>query len=210
MEIGAREVVLVCDRVGIVAFAFSGVELGARKHLDVFGLLVMGLVTATGGGLMRDLILDRVPFVISHEDYLAWAVGASLLSIVLLAWRRPVPRWAIAGADALGLGAFAVAGSFAAIEAGFGVGVAVLLAAVTGTGGGLLRDVLAARVPLVLRAEINATAAMLGGLIVWVLHDWSTEGAALAGLVAAAVLRAVSVARGVNLPRPFSPPPDSE
>ncbi|MCS7294838.1 MAG: TRIC cation channel family protein [Chloroflexota bacterium] len=210
MEIGARDIVLVCDRVGIVAFAFSGVELGARKHFDIFGLLVMGVVTATGGGLIRDLILDRVPFVIAHADYLGWAVGASLLSMAVLAWRRPLPRWAIAGADALGLGAFAVAGAFAAIDADFGPAVTVLLAAVTATGGGLLRDVLAARVPLVLRAEINATAAMLGGFLVWALHTWTTEGAALAGLAVTAMVRAYSVARHVNLPRPFPPPAGEE
>lgn len=209
MEFGSREIVLVCDRIGIVAFAFSGVEVGARKQLDVFGLLVMGVVTATGGGLIRDLILDRVPFVVAHEDYLAWAVGASLLSMGWLSWRKSVPRGFIATADALGLGAFAVAGAYAAIDEDFGLAIAVLLAATTATGGGLVRDVLAARVPLVLRAEINATAAMLGGLIVWLLHEWSTEGAALAGLVVTATVRAVSVARGVNLPR-MLPPPDSE
>lgn len=169
----------------------------------------MGLVTATGGGLIRDLILDRVPFVVVHEDYLAWAVGASLLSMAWLSWRRSAPRGFIAAANALGLGAFAVAGAFAAIDEGFGLAVTVLLAATTATGGGLVRDVLAARVPLVLRAEINATAAMLGGFIVWLLHDWSTEGAALAALVVTATVRAVSVARGVNLPQ-ILPPPDHE
>lgn len=196
-----RDIVLICDRIGIVAFAFSGVELGVRKGLDLFGLVVMGVVTATGGGLLRDVILDRVPFVIAHEDYLGVAVAASLLSILLLAWRRPLPRGAIAGADALGLGAFATAGAFAALETGHGFGVVVLLAAVTATGGGLLRDLLAARVPLVLRSEINATAAMAGGALVWALQDVSTGAAALAGLSTTAVLRAVSVAKGLDLPR---------
>ena len=205
MQFDVRDVVLICDRVGIVAFAFSGVELGVRKGLDLFGLLVMGIVTATGGGLLRDVILDRVPFVISHQDYLAVAAAASLLSILLLSWRRPLPRAVIAAADALGLGAFATAGAFAGIEAGHGVGVAVLLAAVTATGGGLLRDILAARVPLVLRSEINATAAMVGGALVWALHEHSTSVAALAGLAATALLRAVSVAKRLDLPRLGSP-----
>lgn len=205
MEIDAQDLVLACDRAGIVAFAFSGVEVGARKHLDVFGLLAMGVVTATGGGLVRDLLLNRVPFVFTHEDYLAWAVGASLAAMLLLAWRRPPPRWVAVAADALGLGAFAVAGSFAAIDAGLGPGVVVVLGATTATGGGLLRDVLAARVPLVLRAEINATAAMAGGLTVWLLHGWSTGGAALAGLSLTATLRVVSVVRRLDLPRPFPP-----
>lgn len=206
VDVSASTVIAVCDRLGIVAFAFSGVEVGARRRLDIFGLLVMGLVTATGGGAMRDVALGRLPLVLEHEDYLLWAVGSSLVAIALAFRGWPVPRPAVAVADAVGLGAFAVAGSIAAISRDLGVPATVLLAILTATGGGVIRDLLADRVPLVLRAEVNATAAGLGGIAVWAIDPLSTGGAALAGAGLAAAVRIGSLALNLHLPHPKNGP----
>lgn len=202
MDLDADDLVKLFDRVGIVAFAFSGVEVGARRRLDVFGLLVMGLVTATGGGVVRDLILVRLPFVVDHEDYFLWAAVASAVAIIVVWTNRKIPPLLVSVADAVGLGAFAAAGALAAIAAGLGLVPAVLLAVITGTGGGVIRDLLADRVPLVLRSEVNATAAALGGLAVWAIEPVSAGLAALIGATATALVRVAGLAFNINLPVP--------
>ncbi|HET7738636.1 MAG TPA: TRIC cation channel family protein, partial [Tepidiformaceae bacterium] len=182
MNIDAFDIITVLDRIGIVAFAIAGVQVGVRRRLDIFGLLVMGVVSATGGGAMRDVALGRLPLVLDRVDYLLWAGAASSLGIAL-AWRsRALPPAVLLVADSVGLGAFAVAGAFAAISAGLELPAVVLIAVVTATGGGVIRDLLADRVPLVLRAEVNATAAALGGIAVWAIEPASTGAAALVGL----------------------------
>jgi uncharacterized membrane protein YeiH len=206
VHLSASELIGALDRIGIVAFALSGVEVGARRRLDVFGLLVMGVVTATGGGLMRDAVIGDTPRVLEQWDYLAWAVGASIAAIVLVSVERTVPRWLLAVADAAGLGAFAAAGALAGLRAGLPVTAVIVLAMLTATGGGVLRDLLANRVPLVLRAEVNATAAGLGGVVVWALDPVSTGGAALAGAAVAAAIRVATISFKVNLPRPGAAP----
>jgi uncharacterized membrane protein YeiH len=198
----AETLVGIFDRAGIVAFAFSGVEVGSRKRLDIFGLVVMGIVTAGGGGVFRDLLLDRTPLLLVREDYLLLATLASLAAIPLIArdWRWL--RWAVAIASAVGLGAFAVAGALAGIAAGLPLPAVLLLAVLTATGGGVIRDLFADEVPLVLRTELNATAAAAGGLAVWALEDWQRGAAALAGALVTTGLRLASVAFGVQLPAP--------
>jgi uncharacterized membrane protein YeiH len=202
VDIEAADLIGALDRAGIVAFAFSGVEVGVRRRLDIFGLLVMGSVTATGGGLMRDVVLGRVPLVLDRPDYLLWALGASLLASLLIWRKRRYPRFLLAIADAAGLGAFATAGALAGIQADLSVMAVVLLAILTATGGGVVRDLLADRVPLVLRSEVNATAAAAGGLAVWFAEPVSPGAAALLGVSVTALLRVGGLAFNVHLPHP--------
>lgn len=200
MDLSASDLIGILDRAGIVAFAFSGVEVGARRRLDVFGLLVMGVITAVGGGAMRDVVLGRIPLALERPDYLLFAVASAAVAIVFLWRQRRVPRVLVGVADAAGLGAFAAAGALAAVRADLPVVAVVLMAMLTATGGGVLRDVLAARIPLVLRSEINATAAGVGGLAVWALEPLSVGGAALAGAAVAAALRLAGIAFDLHLP----------
>lgn len=200
VDFDTGDLVRALDRVGIIAFALSGVEIGARRRLDVFGLLVMGVVTATGGGLVRDVILGRLPFVLEHPDYLVWAILSSGAAIAVVWSGRSIPRRLLAVADAGGLGAFAAAGALAALSAGLALPAVVLLAIVTATGGGVIRDLLADRVPLVLRSEVNATAAALGGFVVWLVEPFSAGTAAIAGMAVAAAVRVITLALGINLP----------
>lgn len=202
MDLDSGDLVGVLDRAGIVAFAFSGVQVGVRRHLDLFGLLVMGVVTATGGGVIRDATLDRMPLVLANPDYLAWAVGGSAAAIILI-WRRArYPRFVLAIAEAGGLGAFATAGALAAIGAGLGWSGVMLMAIVTAVGGGVIRDLLADRVPFVLHSEVNATAAALGGLATWAAYDVSNGAATLLGLGVTAMVRVAGVAFDLHLPHP--------
>ncbi len=202
MHLTITEIIGILDRAGLVAFALSGVEVGYRRRLDIFGLLVMGIVTATGGGLMRDAVIGRIPLVLAKPDYLLWAVAGSLIGI-LLVWRRHrVPKLLLSIAEAAGLGAFATAGALAAIRADLALPAGILLAMLTATGGGVVRDLLADRVPLVLRSEVNATAAALGAICLWVAEPVSTSGAALLGVSSTALLKVAGQAFNLHLPAP--------
>lgn len=202
MSIDSVDVILFCDRAGILAFAFAGAQVAIRRRLDLFGVIVLGVVTATGGGLMRDVILDRIPLVLVREEYLPLAVGASLLSMVVTASRVPLLGTARHVSESVGLGAFAVAGAFAAMESGLSLPAVLVIAIVTATGGGVIRDLLAARIPMLLRAEINATAVACGALVAWLLESQSAGLAGLAGLATTAGLRTAGSALNLHLPIP--------
>jgi uncharacterized membrane protein YeiH len=202
VDLDAPSIVGIADRAGIVAFAFSGVEVGMRRRLDVFGLVVLGVVTATGGGLLRDVLLGHLPYVLDRPDYLLLATGASAVAIPLVARVAGPWRALLAVADAAGLGAFAAAGALAATHYDLALPAVVALAMVNAAGGGVMRDVLADRVPLVLRAEINATAAGIGGLFAWAIVPVSDGLAALVCAGVAGFGRIAGLALGLNLPIP--------
>jgi uncharacterized membrane protein YeiH len=204
MDFSPATLVGIFDRAGIVAFAFSGVEVGVRKRLDIFGLAVMGTVTATGGGVMRDLLLDRTPLLLVREDYFLLAAGASFAAIPLVSRPYWWLRRGIRILDAAGLGAFAAAGALAALSVGHSPPAVIAIAMLTATGGGVLRDLLADDVPMVLRAELNATAAGVGGAVVWALEDTQRGLAALAGALVTTALRTASIFFRLNLPVPGS------
>jgi uncharacterized membrane protein YeiH len=202
MELNAQDLIGGFDRIGIVAFALSGVAVGVRAKLDIFGLLVMGVVTAIGGGMLRDVALGDVPLAMERADYLLWALGSAAFAIVVALSRWDIPRLAVAIADAAGLGAFAVAGALVAMEADLPIPAVLLLAVLTATGGGVMRDLLADRTPMVLRAEVTASAALLGGLLVVLLEPISLELAAAVGVLAAAQFRITSLGYDLHLPIP--------
>ena len=202
MELDAQDLIGGFDRIGIVAFALSGVALGLRARLDIFGLLVMGVVTAVGGGMLRDIALGDVPLALERADYLLWAIGASVFAVCVAVSRWDMPLLAVSIADAAGLCAFAVAGALAGMEADLPIPAVLLLAALTATGGGVMRDLLADRTPLVLHAEINASAALLGGLTMVLLEPVSLEVAAAPGVLLAAQLRVTSLVYDLHLPVP--------
>jgi uncharacterized membrane protein YeiH len=192
----------LADLIGIVAFAVSGVAVGLRRRMDLYGLIALGVTTAIGGGVVRDLLLSEVPRALVRADYLLFAVGASGLAIVAaaLGWRWPDP--VLGAADALGTGAFAVTGALLGREAGVAWPAIAVLAVLTATGGGVLRDLLANRVPVVLRTELNATAAAAGGLAAYAL-DGAIEASAavLMGATLAAALSGAGRAGLGRLPR---------
>lgn len=150
------------DLLGTLAFALSGASASIERRLDWFGVVVVAYVTACGGGILRDLSLGLVPPVgISEWRYAAIALGAAALSL----WPRSLVqrlRHPVLFFDAIGLGFFAVTGAHRAMDASHNMQVAVLLGVATAVGGGVLRDVLLNRVPVILQREIYAMAALLG------------------------------------------------
>lgn len=195
------DLVAVADRIGIVAFAVSGVVVGIRAKLDLYGLVVLGLVTAIGGGFTRDIVIGDIPRVLQTTDYLLFAIGATVIGIIGGALKLTAPEPIMKAADALGTGAFAATGALLSREAGLEWPAGVILAVLTATGGGLIRDVLAGEIPQVLHRGLNATGSAIGGAVTLALAPTDVTAAALAGGIVALVITAAGHTERVRLPK---------
>lgn len=159
------------DLFGIAVFAVSGALSAGRKSMDVFGVIVVAVVTATGGGTIRDVLLDRHPvFWIGDPTYLVVILVAAIATVIFTRFQRP-PRVSLLVADAFGLGLFSIVGARIALEAGAPILIAVLMGAITGSAGGLLRDILCAEIPLILRRDIYAVASLIGATVYVLLEE---------------------------------------
>ena len=193
----------VLDLLGVGVFAISGVLAAGRKRLDVLGVAVIAVVTAIGGGTLRDVLLDRHPiFWIADSAYL-WVILAA--TGITLGYVRfwIASRRALLVADALGLAFFTISGVQITQQAGHSDPIALLMGTITGVAGGVLRDVLTAEIPLIFRpGRLYATAALAGaGLYVLLAGAGvSTEAAALAGMGATAGLRLAAIFWRLELP----------
>jgi len=180
-------VLYVLDLFGTAVFAVSGALAAGRRHMDLFGALVIAAVTAIGGGTVRDLILDRHPvFWIRDLRYLAVIAGAGGLTFAYTSVFRP-PRQSLEAADAFGLAVFSVVGARVALDAGTPLVIVVLMSAITATVGGMVRDVLCGETPLILQEEIYATAALGGGALYLGLRASALPDAAVMALTITAV-----------------------
>jgi len=154
-----------------------------------------------GGGTLRDLLLDRHPiFWIQDVTYLVVIVAAAALTLVYVRLRRP-PGRALLVADAMGLALFAISGAQIAEAAGLSPLIVILMGTMTGVAGGVLRDVLSAEVPLILRRDIYATAA-IGGIVLYLVLQWlgvPQQPAGFIGMGAVAGLRLLAILRGLRL-----------
>ncbi len=197
-----QNIIFFLDIIGIVAFAFTGVSLGIKKKLDVFGLLLIGITSAIGGGILRDLILSKVPFAIAHLDYLGFAYVASFISILAFYFKLNIPSKLIILADTLGLGAFAMAGTTVSLDLNLSIFHTILFSVLTAVGGGIIRDILINEIPFILKYEVYATAAAIGGLITHLLFILGIpiQTSVLIGLVFTILLRFFSIKRKLNLP----------
>lgn len=157
---------IVLDLVGTFVFAISGATAGVRRQLDLFGVLVLSFAAATSGGIARDVLIGATPPVaLTDWRYLAAACLAGIVTFYRFEHidrlRHPVLIF-----DAAGLALFAVAGTLKALSFGLAPITAVLLGMLTGIGGGIARDMLVAQVPVVLRSELYAIAALAGAVVV--------------------------------------------
>lgn len=160
------------DLAGVVVFALSGITLACRSRMDPFGMLVLASVTAIGGGTLRDVLLGVRPiFWVSDPAYL-WVIIATVV-IAIAAFRHihRISKRLLPVLDAFGLALFTVIGTYKALTLGHTDIVAVLMGLLTGVAGGMIRDVLARRVPMVLRQEIYATASIAGGVTLAVMMN---------------------------------------
>lgn len=199
------------ELAGGAVFAVSGALAAGRKSLDLLGVVIIAWVTATGGGTLRDLLLDRPVFWIEQPQFLVVALIAALLTVPYVRFARP-PEQLLLLADALGLALFSILGAQIAIGLGQPGLIAVVMGTITGAFGGVLRDVLCNEIPMILqKGSIYATAAISGcALMVLLLHfNVQTSFASGAGMVLVAVLRIAAIVFGLTLPV-FSLPEDRQ
>ena len=197
----------VLDLVGIFVFGITGALVGVRKKLDVFGIQVLALVTGLGGGFLRDVLIGATPpAALVDWRYLAVPVAAGLLTFFLHPGIGRVERL-VNIFDAAGLALFCVTGARKALDYGLPPLSAALVGTIAGIGGGVIRDILSGRVPVVLRSEIYATPAFLGAGIVVVADaaQYDAPWIALAAAVICFVIRLLAIRRGWNAPLPRMP-----
>ena len=190
------------ELAGVAVFAATGVLASRDRDLDLLGVIVVATITAIGGGTLRDVLLDRNPiFWIADTTYLLVIIGAAVLTIVYLRV-RPEPGATLLVADALGLGLFAISGARLAENDGMEPLIVVLMGTMTGVTGGVLRDVITARVPLILRQDIYATAAILGIVSYLGLQAAGLGRApsAITGMLVVVLLRLAAIRWGLHLP----------
>ncbi len=201
--------VTLLELVGTVSFAVSGAMVALKKHMDVFGVCVLGLATACGGGILRDILMGNLPPVMFREPaYALTAIGCSVV-VFLPAVRRLLLREdriyeiVMLWSDALGLGIFTAVGVTTALHAGYDSRFfAVFLGAITGVGGGVLRDVLAGQTPYVFAKHFYACAAILGAIVFVLLRPLLGEaGGVLACCATVFVLRLLAARYHWSLPR---------
>lgn len=203
--------VFFLEIIGTIAFAFSGCMVANAKKMDIFGVWVLGIVTAVGGGCVRDILLGITPpNMFSNGVYVAVATATVVVWLLMAARKGAVSRKMFANitkimdiSDSLGLGIFAVVGSQTAVIYGYGDNwfLVVFVGVLTGVGGGLLRDIMADTTPVIFRKRIYAIAAMVGSILYIALRKVLPEmGAMLIGTAAVFIIRTLASTRRWNLP----------
>lgn len=203
---------VIIENIGLIAFAISGAVVAAKKDMDLFGINLMALVTATGGGLIRDMIIDRIPPVmfVSPSLTIITLITANIAFIVMYL-KKPMPKGItpvydklIFWLDTLGLAAFTVDGAFVGLHSQYAdnLFLVAFLGVITGIGGGLIRDVLADKVPYVLIKHVYAIACIAGSLVTVLLWKFTASEliSSLAGFFTIVLLRFLAMHFEWNLP----------
>lgn len=211
----ASLLLLILDLVGTFVFAISGAAAGVKYRLDLFGVGVLAIVAGNAGGVIRDLLIGAVPPA-AVNDW-RYVVASLLAGLTTFLWHPRIVRLqgVVLLFDAAGLGLFAVSGTLKALAQGIHPLPAALLGMLTGIGGGMIRDVLVREIPVVLRTDFYALAALTGATVVVVGHGlaWPIVPTAIAGSALCFVIRLIAIRRGWRLPvatlaeRHTDPPP---
>jgi uncharacterized membrane protein YeiH len=208
-------VLLALDLLGTFAFALNGALTALRvARIDIVGVVTLGMITALGGGIIRDVLLNVPPATFNDWRYLAVAAAGGLIAF---AFGRRLERLNtfITVLDAAGLSLFAVTGAGKALQLGLGPAQAVILGAITGVGGGTLRDVLVRQVPSVLSSGLYAIPALIGATatVVVTLLDVNGPATAVGAAALCFLIRMVGVHYDLDAPMPpraFDPRPDDD
>ncbi|MGF1747397.1 MULTISPECIES: TRIC cation channel family protein [Vibrio] len=191
------------DLFGTMVFAISGVILAGRLRMDPFGVMVLGSVTAIGGGTIRDMALGATPvFWITDTTYLWVIIVTCLLTMMLIRHPRRLPWWVLPVSDAIGLAVFVGIGVEKALNYQDSALVAIIMGVITGCGGGIIRDVLAREIPMILRREVYATACIIGGAFytTTLMFGATPESAFLSCVVTTLIIRLGAIRWQLSLP----------
>jgi len=188
---------------GTAIFAISGVLLAGRLKMDPFGVTVLASVTAIGGGTIRDMALGATPvFWINDTNYLLVIFITCILTMLIIRKPKRLPWYVLPVSDAIGLAVFVGIGVEKALNYNADPMVAVIMGVITGCGGGIIRDVLAREVPMVLRSEVYATACILGGIVHTSALEFNVQSstAMLLGVTATLIIRLAAIRWHLSLP----------
>lgn len=196
------DILYTLDLVGTAAFAISGALAGVRRQMDLLGILVLGIVTAIGGGTLRDILLgDTPPFCLKDETYLYVSIVFALITFFA---HHVVDRFsnALLYFDAIGLGTFVVIGTGKALDFNTGFVGAIIMGMMTATAGGMVRDILSGQIPLILQKEIYASACLAGGVLFFLLTqlDVSRTTTMLLSALLVVALRLLAIRHNWSLP----------
>jgi len=191
------------DLTGTAAFAISGALAGVKKDMDIYGISVLSLVTAVGGGTIRDVLVGRIPpFIFKDYNYILISI---ICAVAVFFFYKKVERSfkLLLIMDAMGLGVFTVIGIKVGIEYHAGVIGSIFMGVMTGTFGGMIRDMLQGEIPLVLKKEVYASASLLGGIVYLILSYFSSHESIniFAGTIVVFVLRVLAIFKNWHLPR---------
>lgn len=186
---------------GISAFAISGTLVAIRARLDLFGIFVLALITATGGGLFRDVILNKgIPIIFTHPIYLITITVSYIITCLSIRHIEKI-QFIVTLFDAAGLGLFTVLTTYNCIKLNYPLFGIVFIACLTGIGGSILRDIMVNEVPLVFKSEIYAMAGIFGSLLFYFLYDKiDTDINLFLSALLVFSIRIVSVLLKINVP----------
>ena len=194
-------IIYVIELLGTFAFAISGIRHAAAKHFDWFGGYVCGVAVAIGGGTIRDVMLGTTPFWMTTPIYLI-CTSVALLTVVLFGkWMEPLKNaWFVF--DTFGLALFTIAGIQKSLALGQPFWVAIIMGCITGSAGGVIRDVLLNNEPVIFHKEIYAMACVVGGLVYWLMVVIGTSAEMSAGVsfLVTCVIRFLAVRYHISLP----------
>lgn len=177
------------DHAGVAVFAVAGTLLAFRKNMDGFGVIILASATAVGGGTIRDLILGLPVFWAHDPNYLYTIIVAASLTIFWLRYKAYLPINTLLVADAVGLSFFATMGAEKALSADFSPFIAVVMGTISACFGGMIRDVLARDIPMVLKSELYATTCIVGATVYTLLVPYWPVLALAAGMLTTLVIR---------------------
>ncbi|RYU65036.1 trimeric intracellular cation channel family protein [Aliivibrio finisterrensis] len=195
--------IYIIDMFGTAIFAISGVLLAGRLKMDPFGVTVLASVTAIGGGTIRDMALGATPvFWITDTNYLLVIFVTCILTMLIIRKPKRLPWYVLPVSDAIGLAVFVGIGVEKALSYNADPMVAVIMGVITGCGGGIIRDVLAREVPMVLRSEVYATACIIGGIVHTSALEFNIQSstAMLFGVATTLVIRLAAIRWHLSLP----------
>ena len=190
---------------GTVAFAVSGAFAAIQKRLDVFGVLIMGFITAIGGGTIRDILIGYTPVAWMRDNQTPLIILASVAATILFKKYIQTFKITLFLFDALGLGLFTIIGIQKGINTGLNPEVCIALGTITGCFGGVLRDILLNDIPLIFRKEIYATACIIGGtLYVLLINHLDPDMVKIIAIIVVCAIRIIAVKFKLSLPRCYA------
>ena len=194
-------IIKIIELLGTFAFAISGIRHAAAKHFDWFGGYVCGIAVAIGGGTIRDVMLGTTPFWMTTPVYLICTAVALLTVVFFRKWMEPLQNaWFVF--DTLGLALFTIAGIQKSLTLGQPFWVAIIMGCITGSAGGVIRDILLNNEPVIFHKEIYAMAAVLGGITYWFLDILMVpiEATVIASFMVTCLIRFLAVRYHLSLP----------